>query len=303
MRQASGEQWTIAAAGHQAVVAEVGGVLRSYTVDGVDIVDGFGADEVRVGSASSVLSPWPNRIRDGRYAFDGVTYRLPLNEPDRHNAIHGLVEWARWQAAKCESDEVALEFELPPTPGYPWALGLTISYRVDSGGLSSTHTATNLSLSPCPYGFSVHPYLFVGAPVADVLMQVPARTRLLLDSRLLPIGAARVAGTEYDFSQPRRIGALEIDVAFGDLIRDNPTDQTAVTLSTVDGTGVQLWADGGFGWWQVFTGDTLAGDRKRRSIAVEPMTCPPDAFRSGRDLLVLAPGETWSGSWGVRPLR
>jgi aldose 1-epimerase len=64
---------------------------------------------------------------------------------------------------------------------------------------------------------------------------------------------------------------------------------------------VQVWGDEKFKWWQVFTGDTLHGERFRRSFAIEPMTCPPDAYRSGRDLVVLEPGATWSGSWGVRP--
>jgi aldose 1-epimerase len=133
---------------------------------------------------------------------------------------------------------------------------------------------------------------------------VPARSRLLLDGRLLPIGAARVAGTEYDFTQARPIGALELDTAFGDLVRDadGPDAPTEVTLSTSDGRGVAIWADAGFGWWQIFTSDTLGGGRRRRSVAVEPMTCPPDAFRSGRDLITLEPGQTWHGTWGIRPL-
>jgi aldose 1-epimerase len=51
----------------------------------------------------------------------------------------------------------------------------------------------------------------------------------------------------------------------------------------------------------VFTGDSLHGERHRRSVAIEPMTCPPDAFRSGRDMVVIKPGDTWRGAWGIRP--
>jgi aldose 1-epimerase len=124
---------------------------------------------------------------------------------------------------------------------------------------------------------------------------------LLLDSRALPIGAARVAGSELDFTEGRRIGAAVLDLAFGDLARDGDGG-SAVTLSTADGRGARIWADPGFGWWQVFTGDTLPPARRRRSVAIEPMTCPPDAFRSGRDLLVIEPGQTWRGVWGITPL-
>jgi aldose 1-epimerase len=284
------------------VVVEVGGGLRTYTADGVPLLDGFGADEMCPGYAGMVLAPWPNRIRDGRYTFQGTTHRLPITEPDRHNALHGLVAWSRWRATKSTPDEVSLEFDLPPQPGYPWALSLATTYRMGTDGLHAEHTATNVDSSPCPFGFSAHPYLLAGAPVSEAMLHMPARVRLLLDGRLLPIGAAKVAGTEFDFTQPRAIGALELDVAFGDVIRE-PDQPSEVTLSTSDGRGVAIWADAAFGWWQVYTGDTMAGDRRRRSVAVEPMTCPPDAFRSGRDLITLEPGQTWRGSWGIRPLR
>jgi aldose 1-epimerase len=137
--------------------------------------------------------------------------------------------------------------------------------------------------------------------VDDVVLHVPARTRLLVDGRMLPIGVAKVAGTEFDFSAPRRIGATVLDTAFGDVERDE-SGMSVVTLSAPAGSpSVAMWADAAFGWWQVYTGDTLPTDRYRRSVAVEPMTCPPDAFRSGRDVIVLEPGQTWSGAWGIRP--
>ncbi len=71
---------------------------------------------------------------------------------------------------------------------------------------------------------------------------------------MLPIGAARVAGSEFDFAEPRRIGSHELDTTFGDLIRDVDGGST-VALSALDGRSVEVWADGAFGWWQVFTGD------------------------------------------------
>jgi aldose 1-epimerase len=301
MRRASGDQWTIAAAGHEAVVVEVGGGLRGYTVQGVPVLDGYDEAEVCPGYTGMVLVPWPNRIRDGRYTFGGTTHRLPLSEPDRNNALHGLVAWVRWRATEVSADAVTMAYDLVPQPGYPWALALTATYRVGADGLRAEHSVTNVDSTPCPFGFSVHPYLLAGAPVPEVRMRMPARSRLLVDGRLLPIGAAQVAGPEFDFTTAKPIGALELDTAFGDLIRDDDGG-SAVTLSTPDGRGVAIWADPGFGWWQVYTSDTMPGDRRRRSVAVEPMTCPPDAFRSGRDLITLEPGQTWHGTWGIRSL-
>ncbi|MFS8477447.1 MAG: aldose 1-epimerase family protein [Micromonosporaceae bacterium] len=298
----SGTQWHIAAAGHRAVVVELGGGLRRYDVAGVSVVDGYTEDELCPGAAGQVLAPWPNRIRDGRYRFNGVAYQLPLTEPTRHNAIHGLVQWLPWSRVAGSADSVTVECVLPAQPGYPWPLRLRTTWSVGADGLRAVHEATNLAGTSAPFGFGVHPYLRLpGVRVDDTVLHLPARRRLLLDARLLPVGVARVDGGRYDFTTPRRIGAVALDSAYGGLSYDE-AGRSRVTLSTSDGSRrVTVWADRSFQWWQLYTGDTLPPERARRSIAVEPMTCPPDAFRSGRDLVVLAPGETWQGAWGIRP--
>jgi aldose 1-epimerase len=299
----SGQQWTITSGDHEVVVVEVGGGLRAYRASGGDVIDGYADSEMCPACAGQILAPWPNRIRDGRYSFGGADHQLAITEPPRHNAIHGLVSWARWLATSVAGDEVTLGHDLPPQPGYPWPLRLSSTWSVSGDGLRSVVVATNLGRTPCPFGFSVHPYLMVpGVHIEDLQLRVPARSRILVDGRLLPIGAARVAGGEFDYTEPRRIGAAVLDTAFGDLIRDDDGG-TSVTLSSVDGRGVRIWADASFAWWQVFTSDTLPGERFRRSVAVEPMTCPPDAFRSGRDLVALQPGQSWTGSWGITPQR
>jgi aldose 1-epimerase len=137
--------------------------------------------------------------------------------------------------------------------------------------------------------------------VNDLWLTVPGRSRVLVDGRLLPIGATKVEAGEYDFTEARAIGELVFDTAYGDLDRD-ADGGSAVILTAPDGRGVQVWADAQFNWWQIFTGDTLPPARRRHSVAVEPMTCPADAFRSGRDVIVIEPGQTWHGSWGIRPV-
>jgi aldose 1-epimerase len=298
----SGTQWVIESGEHRAVVVEVGGVLRSYAVGDRDILDGFGTDEISPASAGQILAPWPNRIRDGQYTFGGEHYQLALTEPDRHNAIHGLTNWARWTLAEQAGDAVTLEFDLPPQVGYPWSLTLRTRWSVGAGGLRCVQEVTNTGDADAPWGYSVHPYLqLTGVAVDDILLKVPGRTRVLADARLLPIGAVKVAGTEYDFTEPRRIGDAALDTTFGDVDFDSDGG-SAVTIAAPDGSAqVTVWGDENFKWWQVFTGDTLHGERFRRSVAIEPMTCPPDAFRSGRDLITLQPGRTWTAAWGVKP--
>ena len=298
----SGTQWTIEADGHRATVVEVGGVLRGYSVGDREVVDGFGPDEISPASAGQILAPWPNRIRDGHYTFEGTAYQLALTEPPRHNAIHGLTNWSRWRLAEQAPGSVTLEFDLPPQIGYPWPLTLRTRWTVSADGLRSDQEVTNTGDSNAPWGFSVHPYVQLpGVPVDDTLLRVPGRSKILADQRLLPIGAVRVSGTEFDYTEPRRVADAVLDTTWGDLVRD-ADGGSSVTIAAPDGSrAVTVWGDENFHWWQVFTGDTLTGERFRRSFAIEPMTCPPDAFRSGRDLIVLEPGRTWRASWGIRP--
>jgi len=294
----SGTQWVLQGGGYRAVVVEVGGGLRNLCQGGREVVDGYGPQEIAPGGAGQVLAPWPNRIRDGRFSFAGRSYQLALSEPAQHNAIHGLVRWAPWRPVAVAPDTVTLEYVLPAQVGYPWTLRLATTWAVGPDGLRVRHTATNRSGQPCPFGLGVHPYLMLpGTEVADLTLTLGARNRLLLDARMLPIGAARVAGGEFDFTAGRRLAGTELDTAFGDL---PPGGTTARLADQGTGAAVEVWADEAFRWWQVFTGHTLPRPRTRRSVALEPMTCPPDAFHSGRDLVTLAPGGTWSGAWGVR---
>jgi len=158
----SGTQWTITSGDHEAVIVEVGGGLRAYRVGDTEVVDGYAEDEISPASHGQVLAPWPNRIRDGRYTFGGESYQLFLTEPARHNAIHGLVNWVRWhQVGAAAADSVTVEYDLPPQPGYPWALSLRTTWTVGPDGLRADHRVINQSDTGCPFGLSVHPYLVV----------------------------------------------------------------------------------------------------------------------------------------------
>jgi aldose 1-epimerase len=291
----SGAQHRISFGDHEVTVVEVGGGLRTYTVGGVDVLDGYGEHEMADGGRGQHLLPWPNRIGDGRYTFGGADLQLALTEPARHNASHGLVRWANWSPTVAEPDRLVIELVLHPQPGYPFTLGLSVEYRLDPGGLSVATTATNLGDRPCPYGAGAHPYVTVGTERIDhAVLHVPAATRLESDDRGIPTGAVAVEGTPYDFRGPRPIGELVVDHAYTDLSGDE-----AVLTAPRSGRAVSLWWDASYRWLMVFTGDTLAPPRRRRSVALEPMTCPPNAFVTGEGLRVLEPEESWTTRWGI----
>ncbi|AXI76580.1 aldose 1-epimerase family protein [Peterkaempfera bronchialis] len=303
-QNATGQQFTLAHGDQRAVVVELGAALRRYTAGDRPVLDGFAADQPITGGRGQLLVPWPNRIRDGRYHWHGEDRQLPLTEPRRGNAIHGLLRWTSWQPQQQEDDRVVLAATLWPQPGYPFHLDLRAQYALGPTGLSVTVTARNLSGTAAPYGVGQHPYLTVDTqPVDAALLTVPARRRLRTDERGIPLGSEEVQGTPYDFRGPRPIGSLRLDTAFTDL--DPGADgRTVVRLAHPSGEyGTDLWLGEGARVVQVFTGDTLAGPERRRGVAVEPMSCPPDAFRSGTDLVALAPGMHHVFRWGVTPWR
>jgi aldose 1-epimerase len=297
----TGAQYVIERPGQRAVVTEVGAALRSWRVDERQQLDTFQVHEHDDAYRGKVLAPWPNRIRDGRYAFAGTDHQAAISEPATGSALHGLVSWVNWRPLRRTVDQVALGHTLHSQPGYPFSLELEIEYRLTADGLAVTLRATNLGADTAPFGVGFHPYLTLGRErIDDTVLELPVRTRLPLDDRLLPAGApVAVEGTEYDFRRARPVGPLELDTCFGDLERD-PDGLARVKLSTADdGRELTVWMDERFSYVQAFTADTLAEARRRRGIAIEPMTCAPDAFNSGDGLLALVPGASFSGRWGL----
>jgi aldose 1-epimerase len=291
----SGEQVELAFGEQRAVVVGVGAGLRTYSVGGRPVIDGYDAGELCPSGRGQLLVPWPNRIEDGRYEFDGRSFQLPLDEPERRNAIHGLTRWSHWSVADRAADRVAFEHVLYPCPGYPFSLALRVEYSLSDEGLTVQTEATNIGSDTAPYGAGAHPYLAVDHDVVDdVELRVPAATVLLADERGIPVGSGSVADEGLDFREPRAIGSIKLDHCFTELDRE-PDGRARVAVGATT-----LWADESYPYLMVFTGDGLP-DVERRSIAVEPMTCAPNAFRSGEGLVRLEPGESHAAGWGITP--
>lgn len=302
----SGDQYEIRGGGYRAVIAEAGATLRVLEHHGHPLLDGFAADEIASGARGQLLAPWPNRIGDGRFEFGGEVHQVPISEPEHRNALHGLVRWATWSLEDQGADCVSLTHRLLAQPGYPWTLDLRVTYSLSADGLRVTQSAVNRSTAPGPYASGAHPYLTVGpGPVDGWELTLPAATHLRVDDRLLPTGTEPVAGTAYDFHSARLIGELGFDDGFTDLKRDADGVATVMLADPTTGRAVALWVDDRHRWLQVFSADDVPGTA-RRSLAVEPMTAPPDAFRTGDDLVTLAPsgepGDQLSATWGIRAL-
>jgi aldose 1-epimerase len=295
----SGKQFTIAAGEHAATVVEVGGGLRRYTHAGVDVTCTYGDAELPPKSSGAVLVPWPNRLRGGKYTFDGVEYQLPISEPSTGNATHGLARWDRWVVVRHETSAVTVALDIVPQVGWPFEVRVELTYALDAKlGLAVTAVATNIGAVRAPFGAGFHPYLSTrGHGIADVKLKAPLRDRIIVDDAMVPVGTQPVAGTPYNLGRSRRLGKLRMDDGFA--VQPDDAGRGIVELRTRSG-GARVWFDPAFPYLQVFTPDLLAHGQP--GVAVEPMTCPADAFNSGTSLLVLPPGGAWTGAWGIQPL-
>jgi aldose 1-epimerase len=297
----SGEQFEIEHAGQRATIVEVGGGVREYSADGRAVLDPYPADAMRDGAHGAPLIPWPNRLADGRYSFDGADHQVALTEPEKHNAIHGFLLWRSWTAREHDAHRVVMGTCLRPLQGYPFALDVAVAYELGEAGLTVTTTVENVGDRACPFGAGQHPYLSPGSGQVDgCMLELPGRTRVLTDpERQLPIGLEPVDGTRFDFRTPRRLGDERIDYAFTDLVRDD-SDRAITRLHGTDGRAAELWVDENYRYVEIYTGDTLEPSRRRRGLGVEPMTCPPNAFQSGDGVLRLEPGAPVTVQWGAR---
>jgi aldose 1-epimerase len=297
-----------------AVITEVAAGLRSYAVNGIDLVETFAETATPPMAAGIVLVPWPNRIRDGQWTQGGVTHQLALTEPAKRNASHGLLRFMPYRRVSGSENSVTLAATIFPQSGYPFHLDTTVEYTLTPGGLVVTHGVHNLGTDAAPYAVGAHPYLQIGGvPTGELSVEVSAATRILVDERRNPIGEEFVDGTPQDLRNGKVVGALDLDDGYADLTMT--AGRVEHRLTAPDGRALILWGDENMRYVQVFTPRTFpttvapvgsdlpdgasAAPARHQAIAIEPMTAPANAFNSGAGLRWLQPGERWSVSWGI----
>ncbi|MFD0686995.1 aldose 1-epimerase family protein [Actinomadura fibrosa] len=294
----TGEQYALSAGPYEAVITEAGASLRELAHEGRPIVLPHDPGEPAPAAFGQLLAPWPNRIDHGRYAYGGAVHQLDVSEPDKDCAIHGLVRWSSWTAAEHRRDRVRLRYRLLGSGGYPFRLDLEAEYVLDEAeGLTVRMTARNTGTATAPYGHGAHPYLTVGEPIDRCTVTLGADRYLPVDDRMLPADPpADVAGTQYDLRKGAVLGERRIDNAYTGLSRDG-LGRAWATLSG-GGRTTRLWSDGAHPWMQLYTADQAPDPRQ--GLAVEPMTCPPNAFATGEDVVHLEPGAHFQGLWGIQ---
>ncbi len=306
---ASGTSYVLRAGDAEAIIASVGASLRSFRVAGRDLVVPYGENEVRPGYRGATLAPWPNRVVDGRYEVAGTAYRLALTEPERQHALHGLVAWSDFDAAVVAADHVTLVADVVAQTSYPWPLRIETTYRLGADGLTQTVRATNTGTDAAPFGTGPHPYLVAGAsPLDEWTFELHAdRVLEVTPDRLAPVALASIDDVPaFDFREARVLGAVEIDHAFTALARESD-GSARVRVTDPAGGGVEMVWGADCPWVQVHTADLPGGPAQpghRAGLAVEPMTCAPDAFNDARydydaGLIFIEPAGTVAASWRI----
>jgi aldose 1-epimerase len=306
---ATGTQYALSADTPQgratAVITEVAAGIREYSLNGIDLVEGFAVERVPPMGAGIVLMPWPNRIRDGIWTQDGVRHLLTITEPVLMNAIHGLLAVTAYRLVTRTGKSVTLAATVYPQAGYPFQLDTEVTYTLTADGLDVSHTIRNVGGTPAPVALGTHPFFKIGdVPTADLVLRLAATSHIDVDHRHNPVGVTPVDGTAWDFRAGARVGDLDLDDAFGGVTTTDGRSEHSLTAP--DGRRVTLWGDENMAYVQVFTPSIFpvrTGDTTQlgQAIAIEPMTAPADAFNSGEGLTWLAPGADWTVRWGIAP--
>ncbi|WP_207454129.1 aldose 1-epimerase family protein [Desertivibrio insolitus] len=301
MTALTGEQFELTRGNVRAIVSQVGAALRTLQVGGVDVIEPHPETSTPPFGNGTVLVPWPNRVRDGKWQLDGIDQQLVLTEPARLNALHGLLTYAPYTQVERTESSVTLAATIYPQAGWPFLLDTTVTYELTDDGIRVTHGASNPGDVEAPFAVGTHPFFRIGdVRTEDLTLTVLADSVIEVDERLNPTGEVPpVDGTKYDLREGRRLGGVILDTAFADV---HAEDGATAWLEAPDGRRVSLLQDPTeWPWMQVFTTRLWPRhDGRGLAVAIEPMTAPPNALVSGLGLRWLRTGDSWSGSWGVR---
>jgi aldose 1-epimerase len=302
-RPATGRQFELRRGAAVARVGQVAAVLREFSVDGVHFTETWDDAWVPPMGCGMMLVPWPNRIADGLWLLDGKKQQLDLTDVSHGHAIHGLLRNTAYDPVDEQEAALTLAATIYPQHGYPFTVDTSVTFELTDDGLTVTHRLSNVGTETAPFGVGAHPYLRVGEhPVGGLVITLSGREYARTDKRLIPESIDPVDGTPVDLRGGVLLSGLAADVALtGFDVTDGRVEHR---LDAPDGTGLRVWADEAFGWAQVYSPPNFPGPGKpdqRKAIAIEPMTCAVNAFNTGVGLRWLNPGETWSGSWGLRP--
>ncbi len=257
------------------IYPNLGGSLQELMIDGNVIIRGLvhnekGEEEYAQKFRSAILFPFPNRIEEGKIRWDDSLITLPCNEPERNNAIHGLVFDQTFNVEKAPDNNVLLQyhndnllFNSPYT--------LILQYSFSDKGVIMEASVKNTGARDFPFGFGWHPYFEV-SDLDQCRVKFEADKRVLVNDEMIPVGMEEFEETELSLQH------LTLDDAFRlispQVILESPL--YTLKMNMPEGSFLQLYTP-----------------PSRKAIAVEPMTCIADMFNNKEGLRILKPDESF----------
>lgn len=247
---------------------------------------------------SKWLLPFPNRLKGGRYQFEGKTYQFPINDTNCQNALHGFIynDSMLVENIDCTISygQIGLKYDYRGDLAYyPFPFRLEIIYQLFFNELKCITIVKNTGTTPLPIGLGFHPYFQFPSKVDDVHLQLPPCERIEVDERMIPTGKKLPCS---NFLERKPIGGTSFDTCFQALPSNGIANSKTYNIHLYNPKSncrLQYYQETVFPYFQIFTPD------HRKSIAIEPMTCNVNAFKNGEGLIVLQPNEDWGGSFGL----
>lgn len=283
----SSQTLTIRSGDSQAVINLVGSALVGLRFGEHELIP-----ETDLGPkvfAGTLLTPWPNRIQNGTYQFEGKQYQLEIRD-GKGNALHGMVDEQRADVVENREGFAKLETFLVSSEGYPANLKVESVFELSADELTVSYQVTNQGPGNAPVGIGTHPYFLY---TDSTKIEINAKTAAVHDSQMIPIGEVPASDLGLGPGRASLVSNLKLDTQFGQLgdpVATVTNDEFAYDIWQQDANWLMVYNTTVFPW---ATGPGNA-------IAIEAQTCPADAFNTGEDLRVLASGESTSMRWGVR---
>ncbi|MDR2748921.1 MAG: hypothetical protein LBB10_03420 [Bifidobacteriaceae bacterium] len=277
---------------HKLTLASIGSSIRKYTIDNLDIVVPYNADEMPNYFQGQVLFPWPNRLEDGKYEFEGTSVNADINERDKNNQLHGLSPLYSFDLIDKDENWIKMGLQLPPSRNYPFMIRVEILYTLTDKGLEIKTFAKNEGEKNAPFALGWHPWFSPRGSLDSCSLHFKAESYIYSDSRLLPAKEGEVP-TTFDFSTEKSLQDISLDDAFANVAENK------VSFKAADGHITTIQADENYKAFQICSADFAEGADHRFGLAIEPMTAWANAFQTHKNLIIIKPGQTINNSWRI----
>ncbi|MFA6089298.1 MAG: aldose 1-epimerase [Candidatus Woesearchaeota archaeon] len=273
------------------IISDFGCNLIELILDGKEVLDtnkDFDNLTLNKGAKSALLIPFPNRISKGKYTFENKEHQIEINKPEEENAIHGVLYNKPFKLTKKNITEQAAsitfehEIKKEDIKGYPFHILVSITFILEKTRLSIIINTTNKGNNNAPYGVGWHPYFKITRKLEDCAIMIPSNTILELDDKKPMIPTGEVLKNKH-LPTFDLIGDAEFDTCFTNLT------QTECFLEEYT-----IFFDKSMDFLQIYT------PKDRSSIAIEPMSCAPDAFNNKMGLDIIKPNETKPNFFGIK---